>query len=204
MLVSILIAIAALVGGYFFVMKYDSIEEKFFGEDASAGQLFVLASGVAGALMTIGIFAHQMINFDMPEAFFPYVGGCLLAIVYGAAVFDSFFNSDGYGRAIGKMVMRLFACGIGAAMGAAVSMILIAGVVLWIFLKIFGAALSSQSSSSSSNYTPTQSSSDDEMEISVDGEMFNRKAKDEGFGVIRDDHGDRWRKGWGGSLEKID
>lgn len=202
MLVSILLAIAALVGGYFFVMKYDSIEEKFFGEDASSGQLFVFASGVAGALMAVGIFAHQMFNFDMPDMFFPFVGGCLLTIVYGVSVFDAFFTSSGYGRAIGKMVVRIFGCGIGALMGAAVSVILIIGVVLWIVLKFFGAAMSSSSSSSSSSSQPQ--TSQDEMEISVDGEMFSRKAKDEGFGVIRDDRGDRWRKGWGNQLEKID
>lgn len=201
---SIIIAIAALIGGYFFVKKYDAIETSIVGaEDETDGKVFVIWSAGAGALMTLGIILHNMIHFNLPDWIFPYCGGAALVIVFGLSMFDAMFNTATTGRAIGKTVVRFVACLIGAAMGAAVSVIAIGIIILWFLLKVFSGALSSTSSSSSSTPSP-QYSNEEEYEIDVPGEAFMRKGKDVGFGKIRDDHGDYWHKNMDGSLEKCD
>lgn len=200
----IIIAIIALIGGYFFVKKYDAIETALVGaEDETDGKVFVLWSAGAGALMTVGIVLHNMFNFDIPSWIFPYLGCAALITVFGMSMFDAMFNTATTGRAIAKTVIRFVACLIGAAMGAAVSIIMLAILCIWFFLKVAGGALSSSSSSSSSS--PSSSNSNqEEYEIDVPGEAFMRKGHDVGFGKIRDDHGDYWQKGIGGSLEKCD
>ena len=214
MLSTIITMIIAVVAGFYFIKKFPSIEHRFFGngdtdDEEASGVIFLYACTAIGALATAWGFIAGIFDLSFRMEGIIYAGVSLVAIVmFGSMVYSTFHNM-GVGQMIGKMAFMAFSCVVGALMGAAGSVILFGILIIVLFFYIFGAALSgsgssSSSSSSSSDASSSSSSNDDEFEISVDGEMFNRKARDVGFGKIRDDHGDTWRRNIDGSFEHVE
>lgn len=204
-MVNIIIAILALVAGYYFVKKYDSIENYFFGaSDEADGKVFVIWSAAAGAIVSAGEILHQIFKFDLPQWFFFFLGGAFLIVIFAMAMYDALFNTATIGRAIGKIALRLVACVIGGAMGVAGSIIVFLAICLWLVLQILSGTVSGMGKSASESSSSDSSSDSQEYEINVDGEMTVRRAKDIGGGQFRDDHGDYWRQRVDGSMEKID
>lgn len=201
--IGIIIAIAALYGGYKLVTNYDSLEARVTGEDLGGGQLFVFISLVLGGLTATVLLLGKMFNWSVGDNNIIFVGNSLLMVNFAVSLFDIIFKTNGVKLIISLFFLRLFGCIVGALMGAAVSVIVIGIIILYFFTKVLGAAASSNSSSSSSSYSAA-SNAEEEERIHVDGEMFDRRVKDDSFGVVTDDRGDRWRRGWGGSLSKID
>lgn len=213
MLSTIITMIIAVVAGFYFIKKFPSIEHRFFGngdtdDEEASGVIFLYACTAIGALATAWGFIAGIFDLSFRMEGIIYAGVSLLAIVTFASMAYSAFHNTSVGQMIGKMVFMAFSCVVGALMGAAGSVILFGILIIVLFFYIFGAALSgsgsSSSSSSSSDCSSSSSSNDEEFEISVDGEMFNRKARDVGFGKIRDDHGDTWRRNIDGSFEHVD
>ncbi len=212
--VSIIIVIVALVAGYFFIKNFSSIERFFFGsgdvesDEASSGILFIFAATAIGAIATGWGIISGIFDLSFSRQGILYTSVSLEALVIFSAMAYVAFHSTGVGQMIGKMVFMTVACIIGALVGAAGSAIVFAILVIVLFVYILGAALSGSSSSSSSSSSSGSSSSgnsgDEEFEINVDGEMFNRKARDIGFGKIRDDHGKTWSRNCDGSLSPDD
>ena len=215
MLVTIIMMIVAVVAGFFFIKKFPSIEHRFFGsgdagdEESSSGVIFLYTSAAIGAFTAAWVFIAGVFGLYFNKEGVFYASASLLAIVTFASMAYSAFHNTSVGQMIGKMVFMAFSCVVGALMGAAGSVILFGILIIVMFFYIIGAALSgsgssSSSSSSSSDCSSSSSSNDDEFEISVDGEMFNRKARDVGFGKIRDDHGATWRRNIDGSFEHVE
>lgn len=209
---AIIIMIAALVAGFFFLKKFISIESYFFGsgdsgaDESSSGILFLFAATAIGALATAWGIIAGLFDLSFSRQGIVYMSVSLEALVIFSAMAYVAFHSDSVAQMIGKMVFMTVSCIIGALMGAAGSVIVFAILVIMLFIYILGAALSDSSSSSSSSSSGSSSSSsssdNDEILIDVPGETFHRRGRDIGFGQIRDDHGDLWRRNFDGSLSR--
>lgn len=205
-----ILVIVALVAGFFFVKKFSSIETYFFGtDDTQNGSLFLLASMAVGAFAAGWGIITGVFNLDFNSSAILFAGvGLTFAVVCGAMAYAC-FHSSGVLNMLGRMVFLALSCVIGALIGAAGSVIVFGIIVLVVIGYVLKFAASSSGSSSSSSSSSSDSSSsvsnnNDEVEISVDGEMFTRKAKDIGCGTYRDDRGDEWEKHFDGSLTKKD
>lgn len=207
---AIIIMIAALVAGFFFIKKFSSIESYFFGsgdaeaDESSSGILFLFAATAIGALATGWGIIAGVFDLSFSRQGIVYMGVSLEALVIFSAMAYVAFHSDSVGQMIGKMVFMTVSCIIGALMGAAGSVIVFGILVIMLFIYILGAALSdSSSSSSSSSGSPSSgNSNDEEIEINVPGEMMLRRGREIGPGKILDDHGDVWRRNFDGSLSR--
>lgn len=209
---AIIIMIAALVAGFFFLKKFTSIESYFFGsgdaeaDESSSGILFLFAATAIGALATAWGIIAGVFDLSFSRQGIVYMSVSLEALVIFSSMAYVAFHSDSVAQMIGKMVFMTVSCIIGALMGAAGSVIVFAILVIMLFIYIFGAALSGSSSSSSSSSSGSSSSNcttdAEEVEISVPGEIFNRKGRDIGLGRIRDDHGEIWNRNIDGSLSR--
>lgn len=207
----IIIMIIALVGGYFFIKRFSSIERYFFGSDdanadeAGSGVTFLMVATAIGALATAWGIIANIFDLSYSKEGITYTGVSLVVLVIFGSMAHAAFHSNSVGRMIGKMAFMALSCLLGALVGAAGSVIVFGILVIVMFIYIFGAALSGNSSSSSrSSYSSSNNTDNnsDEVEINVEGEMFNRKAHDIGFGKLRDDHGDTWSRNFDGSLER--
>lgn len=204
-----ILVIVALVAGFFFVKKFSSIETYFFGtDDTQNGSLFLLASMAMGALAAGWGIITGVFNLDFNSSAILFAGVGLTFAVVCSAMAYACFHSSGVLNMLGRMVFLAVSCVIGALIGAAGSVIVFGIIVLVVIgyvLKFAASSSGSSSSSSSSTSAPvSNNNNNDEIEISVDGEMFTRKAKDVGFGTYRDDRGDEWEKHFDGSLTKKD
>lgn len=202
-----ILVIVALVAGFFFVKKFSSIETYFFGtDDAQNGSLFLLASMAVGALAAGWGIITGVFNLDFNSSAILFAGVGLTFAVVCSSMAYACFHSSGVLNMLGRMAFLAVSCIIGALIGAAGSVIVFGIIVLVVigYVLKFAASSSGSSSSSSSDSSSPVSNNNDEIEISVDGEMFTRKAKDVGCGTYRDDRGDEWEKHFDGSLTRKD
>lgn len=149
---AILLAICALVGGYFFLKYFNTIDASLFAstdeEYEPFGMITVAVCGFAGALAAGGEFIDSMfklgwnmMNIHMMAA---YVGAvCLAYCVYNAIV-----RMRSVGAIIGKIVFLWVACGIGALVGALGAVVVICALVIMVILYVLSAMASGSSSSS--------------------------------------------------------
>lgn len=149
---AIILAICALVGGYFFLKYFNTIDVSIFSstdeEYEPFGMITVAICGFVGAFSAGGAFIDslfklrwEMMNIYMTAA---YVGAICLAY----CVYDAIVRMRSVGAIIGKISFLWIACGIGALVGAlgAVAVICVLAVVL--VLYVLAAMLKGSSSSS--------------------------------------------------------
>lgn len=209
MWVTLLIGLVALIAGYFFVKKFSTIECYIFGNGdkdeygAESGEIFLIISIAFAALASAWLLLVNVFNLDFSKEMIVYAGVGLVAVDIFAAMAHAMFNSTSIGRMLGKMLFMAVSCVIGALMGVAGSVIVFAILALMFALFVLKAMLSGglNTSSSSSN---SNSPANDDVEISVEGELGVRRAKDLGGGTYRDNCGDTWTRKFDGTLVKDD
>lgn len=147
----IILAICALVGGYFFLKYFDRIDASLFGSTdenyESFGMITVAICCFAGAVAAGGAFIESMFNFGWKmqsiHLMAAYIGAfCLAYCVYNAIV-----RMQSVGAIIGKILFMWVACGIGGLVGALGAVAVICVLILVAVLYVLAAVLSGNSSS---------------------------------------------------------
>lgn len=206
-MIQFIFGLLALVGGVIFMVKYRSIEKYFFSDDSDepcpSGIGFMMtATAISALAMGYGIIVN-MFDLHVSNNAVLYVGLALVVVVLFGAMAHAAFASRGFGEMLGRMLFMTVSVAIGALMGAAGSVLVFLALCLVFLFAVLKGALSSSGGGMLSQPAPSAPSvPDDEMEISVPGEMFNRRARETGFGDIVDDHGVHWERGYGGELHR--
>lgn len=197
-----LIALAFLIGGFFFIKNFDRIENSFFGDGGeceASSYIFVLISAAIGAIAAAWAIIGSIADFADPKIV-SFAGMCVLLGAIFCALGHIAFHCDSTAQMLGRMLFVAVACIIGAIIGAAGSILVLAALVLMFFLYVLGGALSSSGSSSSGG--SSSNNNDNEVRFSVDGELGERTGRDIGGGTILDNCGDVWEKDCFGNLRK--
>lgn len=194
----IFFAILALIGGYFLIKKYNSLDRAFFGYNdpdyETSGLGFVIVGIAIGAVLTIIYAVWSMLDYNQNfHSFINYLGGCLLALNLAIAWFRTLTGPLPISGAIGKTVFLTFTILVGVLMGIAGSFIVLAAVVLYIIL----AAVSGASSSDSGK--KVKASSGDIIDSFFGDKTLTHSGGDE----YRDSAGNRYRRD-GNDFYKID
>jgi len=147
----IVLAIAALVGGYFFLKYYNNIDVSFFGSTSEDyepfGSVTVLFCALAGAVSTGGEFINEITRagWYMKDL---HIGALVVgAVCLSYCIYNAIIRMKSTGAIVGKIVFLWAACGIGALVGALGSVVVLCVVILVMVLYIIGGALSGGSKS---------------------------------------------------------
>lgn len=147
----IIVAICALVGGYFFLKYFDRIDLSFFGstdEDYEPfGMIVVAICGFAGAVAAGGAFIEGMFDFGWNIRIIHLMALYLGAFCLAYCAYDAIVRMRTVGAIIGKTVFLWVACGIGALVGMLGAVAVICVLIIVAVLYILTAMLSGGSSS---------------------------------------------------------
>lgn len=143
----IILAICALIGGYFFLKYFNRIDCAFFDStDADYepfGIIMVAVSGFAGAIAAGGAFIEEICHFgwDMWTIYLwaIHLGGLCLAY----CVYEAITRMHSVGAVFGKIVFLWIACCIGGVAGALGSVAVICVLIIVAVLYILSAVLNS-------------------------------------------------------------
>ncbi len=138
----LILAVAALVGGYFFLKKYRKMDAALFGDVEGynpSGIYIVYASAVIGAIIGC-IFMYTEMTDKHIDTEIPSVVICtIMALILCTSIYHSILTFDNVGTVVGKSLWLLFSCALAAVIGAVGSFIVFCVVVLWImwlFVKL--------------------------------------------------------------------
>lgn len=147
---AILLAICALVGGYFFLKYFDRIDSSFFGStDADYepfGMIIVAVCGFTGAVVAGGTFIEEMFHFGWSVQTIYLMALYLGAICLAYCVYEAVVRMHSMGAVFGKIVFLWMACCIGAVVGALGAVVMICILIVIAVLYIVSAMLSSSGS----------------------------------------------------------
>lgn len=198
----VIIAIALLVGGFFFVKNFERIENRFFGDGGeceASSYIFVLISAAIGAIAAAWGIIGNIADFADP-LMVSFCGTCVLLGAICCALGHIAFHCYTTAQMLGRMLFVTVACIIGAIIGVAGSILVLAALVLIFILYVLAVVFSGSGSSSSRGRS--SNNNDNEVRFSVDGEMGDRIGRDIGGGTILDNNGDVWEKDDFGNMHK--
>lgn len=143
----IILAICALVGGYFFLKYFDRIDSSFFGstdaEYEPFGMIVVAVCGFAGAVAAGGTFIEEMFHFGWPVQTIYLMALYLGAICLAYCVYEAVVRMRSVGVIFGKIVFLWVACCIAALVGALGAVLVMCVLIIVAVLYIVGAMLGS-------------------------------------------------------------
>ncbi len=137
----IILAIAALVGGYFFIKKYKTIDKALFGKVVDYkpfGINMVYISAIIGAIFgcvfLYGEFANKTVDSTTPLLliYFIYIH------IFCLCVYQAILRLDTVGAIIGKSLWMLFSCVLAAVIGAVGSVVIICIIILYLVIAVLG------------------------------------------------------------------
>lgn len=200
----IILVIAGLVAGYFFLKKFDNIDKTIMGDNnenyESYGLSVVYLSVAVGAILGTLYFYHEIINKHGHLNVYLRWGIIIMLSLACIAMLQAIVFENKISRILGKSLFMIFSCGIAFAVGAVGSVVVICILVLMLILYVIGGALSSSGSSHSSSSSNSQE--EDHDATITDEHGYERKLKDNGFGSYRDDKGDYWSKNGDGTVSR--
>ncbi len=138
----IVLAIIAVIAGYFFIKKYNDMDKALFGDIKGyhpIGIYLVYISVTMGAIFG-GLFLYQelgdeSLNTDM----FYVLVYTIMSLILCTSIYQSILIFDSAELIIGKSLWTIFSCALAFIIGAAGSFIVFCVVVLWImwlFVKL--------------------------------------------------------------------
>lgn len=199
----VVLIIIGLIAGYFFLKKFDYIDQTIMGGDnndyESYGISVVYLSAFVGAIFGTLYFYYEVINKDS-YINFKYWGSVLMLLLTCSAILQAVIYENKFSRILGKSIFMIISCGIALAVGAVGSVVVICILAFMLILYVIGGALSSSGSSHSSSSSNSQE--DDHDATITDEHGYERKLKDNGFGSYRDDKGDYWSKNGDGTVSR--
>lgn len=200
----LLLVIIGLVAGYFFLKKFEYIDNSVMSSDdknyESYGLSIVYLSAAVGAILGTSYFYHEIINKSGHLNIYLEWSVIIMLLLACSAMLQAIVFENKISRILGKSVFMIFSCAIAFAVGAVGSVVVICILVLMLILYVIGGALSSSGSSHSSSSSNSQE--DDHDATITDEHGYERKLKDNGFGSYRDDKGDYWSKNGDGTVSR--
>ncbi len=150
----IILVIAALVGGYYFLKKYKNMDAALFGDVEGynpAGIYIVYISAVIGALFGCIFMYTEMTNNDVNTDVMSVVICTIMSLILCTSIYQSILAFDNISTVIGKSLWLFFSCALAAVIGFAGSVIIICLIILYLVIAIFGKMIFSSGSSPSSD-----------------------------------------------------
>lgn len=144
---AIILAICALVGGYFFLKYFDRIDSSFFGftdvDYEPFGMITVAVCGFAGAVAAGGAFIEEMFHFGWSVQTIYLMALYLGAVCLAYCVYEAIVRMRSVGAVCGKITFLWVACCISALVGAIGAVVVMCVLIIVALLYIVGAMLSS-------------------------------------------------------------
>lgn len=138
----LILAIVALIGGYFFLKKYNKIDASLFKSVEGYkpfGTQMVYLSAIVGAIFG-GIFLYNgfaSTNWNLDVLI--VIVYTLFVLILCISIYQSILAFDTIGGMIGKSLWMIFSCALAFVIGAAGSFVVFCVIVLWcmwLFVKL--------------------------------------------------------------------
>ncbi len=135
----LILVVAALVGGYFFLKKYRKMDAALFGDAEGynpSGVYIVYASAIIGALFGCLFMYTEIANEQLNTEVMNVVISTVMSLVLCTSIYQSILAFDSVGIVIGKSLWMLFSCALAAVIGAVGSVVVITLVILYFVIGV--------------------------------------------------------------------
>lgn len=181
----ILLAICALVGGYFFLRYFNRIDTFLFGsttEDYEPfGVITVIICAFAGALGGGKEFLNKMFHWDWNIT----IVNSVIAVCLAYCVYSAIVRMHSVGVVIGKILFLWVACAIGVVVGALGAVVVICVLAVMAVLYVAGALLGGSGSKGGKRWKLEDGTEVNESS-GLMGEKYYRGNNDRNYGKSGD------------------
>ncbi len=140
----IVLVIAALVGGYYFLKKYRNMDAALFGDVEgynASGVYIVYVSAIIGAIFGCIFMYTQMTDKHVDTKMFGIIIYTVMSLILCTSIYQSILAFDNIGFVIGKSLWMLFSCALAGVIGFAGSVIIICLIILYLVIAFLGRML---------------------------------------------------------------
>ncbi len=140
----IVLVIAPLVGGYYFLKKYRNMDAALFGDVEgynASGVYIVYASAIIGAIFGCIFMYTQMTDKHVDTKMFGIIIYTVMSLILCTSIYQSILAFDNIGFVIGKSLWMLFSCALAGVIGFAGSVIIICLIILYLVIAFLGRML---------------------------------------------------------------
>ncbi len=137
----IILGIAALIGGYFFLKTYRKMDAALFGDVEgynASGVYIVYASAIIGAIFGCIFMYSQISNKHADTEIFSIFVYILMSLILCTSIYQSILAFDNVSTVIRKSLWLLFSCVLAAVIGAAGSVVIICIIILYLVIAVLG------------------------------------------------------------------
>lgn len=185
----IILAICALVGGYFFLKYFDRIDASLFSSTDENyepfGTITVAICCFAGAVAAGGVFIESMFNFGWQMQSVHLIAAYIGALCLAYCVYNAIVRMQSVGAVIGKIVFMWIACGIGGLVGALGAVAVICILILVAVLYLLAAVLSGKNNSGKKTWKSDDGTVIEESK-GVLGESYYHGSDGKGYDKVGD------------------